>query len=181
MHDDMRDGIRDVSVARTANLLGATALAVSDLVLASVAGSGGLGRSAAAALVGLRASPGLSATELGRRIGLSQPAATRMLDSLVAGGLVRREPGRGRAVPVRLTGDGVRVAESLLAASAGPLTELVGAMGQADRAALDGLLADLLTRLYQRVGSADLLCRLCDRSACTSGGPCPVGAAERRA
>lgn len=167
-------------VARTANLLGATALAVTDLTVAAAAGTGGLGPSAAAALLGLRTSPGLSATELGRRIGLSQPAAARMLDSLVAAGLVRRVRGHGRTVPVRLTEDGERSAQALLAAMARPLTELVGGLDEADRAALDRVLATLLSRLYRRVGSTDLLCRLCDRDACTARAPCPVGAEARR-
>lgn len=78
--------------ARTANLLGATALAVTDLALAGVARAAGTSTSGAAALVVLVASPGLSVTELGRRVGLSQPAAARMVDSLQAGGSRGRWP-----------------------------------------------------------------------------------------
>ncbi|WP_028922455.1 MarR family winged helix-turn-helix transcriptional regulator [Pseudonocardia acaciae] len=169
--------MHDAAVARTANLLGAAALAVTDLMLAAAASSGGVGPSAAAALVVLRATPDLSATELGRRIGLSQPAAARMLDSMAAAGLVRRERGQGRTVPVRLTADGARAAEDLVRARAEPLAVLVAGLDEADRAALDGLLATLLARLYDRVGSTELLCRLCDRPACTKGARCPVGAA----
>ncbi|MBO0852023.1 MAG: MarR family transcriptional regulator [Pseudonocardia sp.] len=167
-------------IARTANLLGATALAVTDLTAAAAAGSGGVGQSAAAALLGLRASPGVSATELGRRIGLSQPAAARMLDSLEAGGLALRDRGQGRAVPVRLTEAGARTADALLSARAEPLTELVGDLDETDRSDLERVLAALLARLYRLVGSTDLLCRLCDRSACSSRAPCPVGAEARR-
>jgi DNA-binding IclR family transcriptional regulator len=47
--------------------------------------------------------PDLGVTGLGRRVGLSQPAAARMLDTLAAAGLARRTPGPGRTVPVRLT------------------------------------------------------------------------------
>lgn len=172
--------MHDASVARTANLLGAAALAVTDLTLAAAAGVAGLGQSAAAALVGLRVSPGLSATELGRRIGLSQPAAARMLDSLVAAGLVRRERGAGRMVPVRLTAHGARTADALLVARAEPLAELVGELDEADRSDLDRVLATLLARLYRRVGITDLLCRLCDRSACTRRAQCPVGAEAKK-
>src|SRR5918992_1458536 len=64
---------------RTANLLGATALAVTDLVLAGATAAAGTSGSGAAALVLLRATPGLSVTELGRRVGLTQPAAARSL------------------------------------------------------------------------------------------------------
>lgn len=164
---------------RTANLLGATALAVTDLALTGVTRAAGLSGSGAAALVVLTAAPGLSVTELGRRVGLSQPAAARMVDSLEARELVERRPGPGRWVSVSLTGSGERTSRELLAARGAPLADLLGVLDDAEREALDGLLGKLLTRLYAEVGSADLLCRLCDRGSCVQGAVCPVGAAER--
>ncbi|MEU8351904.1 MarR family transcriptional regulator, partial [Streptomyces sp. NPDC048845] len=89
--------------ARTANLLGATTLALSDLALAGAARDAGVSASGAAALVSLSSAPGLGVTELGRRIGLSQSAAARMVDALVANGLVERSPTAGRQVSVALT------------------------------------------------------------------------------
>jgi DNA-binding MarR family transcriptional regulator len=44
----------------------------------------------AAALVALSAAGDLSVNELGCRVGLSQPAAVRMVDSLEVGGLMPR-------------------------------------------------------------------------------------------
>jgi DNA-binding MarR family transcriptional regulator len=69
MHDDFR----------TANLLGATVLALSDVVVAEATRAADTSSSGAAALVVLSTAPGLSVTELGRRIGLSQSAAARMV------------------------------------------------------------------------------------------------------
>ncbi|MCC4314887.1 helix-turn-helix domain-containing protein [Streptomyces malaysiensis] len=62
--------------------------------------------SAAAALIVLRADPGVSVTELGRRVGLTQSAAVRMVAGLEREALVerRRTVGgvhAGEAIPVR--------------------------------------------------------------------------------
>jgi len=166
--------------ARTANLLGATALAVTDLSLGDATRAAGVSASGAAALVVLSASPGLSVTELGRRVGLSQSAAARMVDSMEANRLVRRRPGIGRAVTVEPTQAGRRSARRLLDAREGPLTEAVSALDEQDQEALAGLLAKLLARLYDEVGDNELMCRLCDRPSCTTGSAtCPVGEAER--
>lgn len=166
-------------VTRTANLLGATALAVTDAMLAATRGAAGTSASGAAAVVVLGASNGLSVTELGRRVGLSQPAAARMVDSLEAAGHVRRSAGSGRAVAIELTPTGRQTFQRLLAAREEPLVELLSALEDDEQTTLAELLAQLLARLYARVGSAELLCRLCDREGCTHGAVCPVGQAER--
>ena len=166
---------------RTANLLGATALAVGDVVLGAAAASVGLSPSGSAALVVLSASPDLQVTELARRIGLSQPAATRLVDALEARRLVERRPGRGRGLEIRLTRTGRSATRSLLDARDAPLHELVALLADEDRRALGDLLATLLAKLYERVGDAELMCRLCNRAACTTDAVCPVGEAERRA
>jgi MarR family transcriptional regulator, negative regulator of the multidrug operon emrRAB len=168
--------------SRTANLLGAAALAVTDLAVTGAAKAAGISTSGAAALVVLSASPGLSVTELGRRVGLSQPAAARMVDALQSGGLAERRRGSGRQVSVTATAAGARTARSVLAARGGPLGELVDVLDDEERETLDALLVRLLTRLHGEAGDADLLCRLCDRAGCVRGGAvCPVGRAEREA
>ncbi|GLY79074.1 MarR family winged helix-turn-helix transcriptional regulator [Actinoallomurus iriomotensis] len=165
--------------ARTANLLGATALAVADLALAGAARTAGVSVSGASALVVLFWSPAVGVTELGRRVGLTQSAAARMVDSLEAGGLVTRRPGAGRAVTVEPTPAGRRLARDLLAARDAPLAGLLGALDDEEHETLAALLAKLLARAYGEVGDAELLCRLCDRGACTDNAVCPVGQAER--
>src|SRR4051812_50133097 len=86
--------------SRTTNLLGATALAVNDLALAGAARTAGVSASGAAALVGLSTAPEGGVTELGRRVGPSQSAAARMVDSLGSAGPSARPspPRRGGAV-----------------------------------------------------------------------------------
>ncbi|MBK1788095.1 MarR family winged helix-turn-helix transcriptional regulator [Prauserella cavernicola] len=166
---------------RTANLLGATALALTDLALGGATEAAKVSASGAAALVSLSAQPGLSVTELGRRVGLTQSAAARMVDSLEAAGLVERKPSpwQARMTMVEPTRAGRQAARKVLAARGGPLTDLVGALGEEDQKTLGRLLTTLLTRLYDEVGDAQYLCRLCDRKCCATGAMCPVGQAER--
>lgn len=166
--------------SRTANLLGATALALSDLLLSGVGSAAGTSGSGAAALVVLADAPGLSVTELGRRVGLTQSAAARMVDGLERQGLVRRTSTSGRAVAVRPTGAGEAAARRLLAARGEALTAALRHLGRDEQAQLDLLLGKLLTGLCQRPGDAERLCRLCDREACVGNrATCPVGRADR--
>lgn len=165
--------------ARTANLLGAAALALTDLMLDEAGQAGGVGESGASALVVLSCTPGLSVTELGRRVGLSQSAAARMVEGLETADLVERRPGIGRAVSVHPTRRGRDAAHRLLTARSRPLTAVMQTLDEDDARALTELLEKLLDRLYDRVGNADLLCRLCDRAVCIAEATCPVGAAER--
>jgi DNA-binding MarR family transcriptional regulator len=148
---------------RAANLLGAAALSLTDLMMSETTGTAGVSASGAAALVILSTVPGLTVTELGRRVGLSQSASARMVDSLEAAGHVTRSPGPGRWVTVQLT----------------VLTGVLGALDKDEQEELALLLARLLTRLHDEIRSSEVICRLCDRAACTAGAVCPVGQAER--
>lgn len=166
---------------RTANLLGATALAVNDLSLGGATQAAGVSASGAAALVTLSVDPGLSVTELGRRVGLSQPAAARMVDSLEANGLAERRPSPlvRRWTTVHPTRAGRRATRQLLAARGSPLIDVVDVLDPGDQEALAQLLTKLLTRLYEHIGDAQYICRLCDRRSCTTEATCPVGEADR--
>src|SRR5687767_14439164 len=116
--------------ARTENLLGATALAVTDLLTST---------SGAAALTVLATSPQLSVTALGRQVGLTQSAAARMVDSLQAADLVERHPGTGREVPVALTPKGEKAAADLLATRTATLSGVLAPLDDQERATLDTL------------------------------------------
>ncbi|NIH81168.1 MarR family winged helix-turn-helix transcriptional regulator [Amycolatopsis viridis] len=165
---------------RLANLLGALALTVNDLALTDATTAAGTSVSAAAALVVLSTAPGLSVTELGRRVGLSQPAAARMVDGLESRGLAERWPTAARAVAVHLTDAGVDAAERILGHRGGRLASLTAALDDRERAVFAELVAKLLTAAYEQLPEADRLCRLCDRAACVAAGAvCPVGAACR--
>ncbi|SFW68733.1 MarR family winged helix-turn-helix transcriptional regulator [Amycolatopsis australiensis] len=164
--------------SRLANLLGATVLTLSDRMTAAAAEAAGASLSGTAALVVLSEFPGLGGTELGHRIGLSQPACARMLDQLAARGLVERQARQGRAVAVVLTKDGRAAAKRALAARQEVLAGALRAVP--DRAALEPVLEQLLRRLHAEVRDGDLMCRLCDRPGCVAQRrSCPVGEAGR--
>jgi DNA-binding MarR family transcriptional regulator len=168
-------------LAGIANRLGAASLALTDLALREAKQLRRLSTSSTAALVSLFADPGLSVSELGRRVGLSQPAAARMVDALEADDLVERVPStvNRRWVTVRPTQQGDRLAQQLLRGRNAPLVDTVANLSESDQLALAELLDKILTHLYAEVGQGQHICRLCDRRSCTRWAPCPVGQAER--
>src|ERR687896_1475569 len=139
---------------RTANMLGAAALAVTDLTLGGATAAAGVSGSGAAALVVLSADPGISITELGRRVGLTQSAAARMVDALEARGLVERRPTLGKWVAVHPTDAGRAASADLLDVRGERLTTLVGTLPPADQKTLAGVLERLLRALYAELRNA---------------------------
>jgi DNA-binding MarR family transcriptional regulator len=166
-------------VARVANLLGAAGLGVAAVVTDGTAEFAGMSASSAAALVLLRAADGLSGTQLGRGIGVTQSAAARIVDSLELAEYVVREPDAGREVVVRLTDSGRQTVELMLEERQTYLRGLLDDFDDEERKALTGLLEKVLVKLYAYEENSDRVCRLCDRDACTTGAVCPVGQAER--
>lgn len=174
---------------RLANLLGATAMNVADLALDEIRRFTDASDSASAALVTLADSPDLSVTQLGQRIGLSQPAAARMVDGLVSRGLVERRPARGRSVAVRLTRAGRQTVAGLLQARSRVLGALIDELEPDEQVLLAELLDKVLHAIHGHVEQLAqtpkdllgiLLCRLCDRTACREdGAPCPVTQAQQ--
>lgn len=167
---------------RTANLLGAAALAISDRLLDTVTETVQCGASGPAALVTLIDQPGIGVTELGARIGLSQPAAARVAAGLVSQGLVERRPGHnGRSVALHPTAGGRDTARQVLEVRERVISELVAGLDADEQTALTRALERLLERVYEDVRSQYLICRLCDRATCIAEGAiCPVGCASRR-
>lgn len=165
--------------SRTANLLGAAAQGLSDHIRADLSGAVPLSDSAAATLIVLSHSSGIGASELSRRLGITQSAAVRMVEGLERDGLLQRSPRAGRNVAITLTGQGQDLARDLLEARERSLGAVLESLAAEDQEQLEALLVKLLRRLHHP-GDGDRLCRLCDRHACIDGGAiCPVGQAER--
>ncbi len=160
---------------RLANLLGVAALAATDRLREAVESELAHGGSAPAALVHLQAYPGESVEGLRRVLGVSQPAAVRVVDRLVAERLVERRAGRDRrTLALHLTADGERAASDLLARRNQSLRSLLESLEPAERAALEPLLERLVAALAHDRAGALRVCRLCDRDACTSATSCPL-------
>ncbi|TDP96681.1 MarR family winged helix-turn-helix transcriptional regulator [Labedaea rhizosphaerae] len=169
----MNDGVR------LANLLGAAGLGVAAVVADGTAEFAGLSASAAAALVLLREGDGLTGTELGRRIGITQSAAARVVAALERDGYVTRGAWVGREVGVQLTDAGRRVGQVMLEERQKHLQGLLDGFDEHEQAALAPLLEKLLVKIYEYEQNSGRVCRLCDRDACTNNAVCPVGQAER--
>jgi MarR family transcriptional regulator, negative regulator of the multidrug operon emrRAB len=166
MHTDGMD--------RLTNLLGALSLALVDEMQSAATEITGRAGAAGSALAVLAQEPGLGIEALRRPLGLSQSAAVRVVDGLVADGLAHRSPGRdGRSVAVTLTARGRREAAAVLAARAQVLEPLLAGVVDRDRRVLERFLERGLTALTRDADHAEHLCRLCDLRACPEA-TCPA-------
>ena len=161
---------------RLAQLLGAFALAATDRFRDAVEGSLGRGGAHAAALVHLDAYPGEPVGALARVLGVSQPAAVKIVDRLAADGMVERRSGSDRRThALHLTPAGRHAAAEVLGHRAGELTDLLRVLGPAERRDLERLLERLVAGLADDHPGALRVCRLCDRETCCRTGPaCPL-------
>lgn len=163
---------------RTANLLGALALALTDRMTEGFAAEDGSGPSRAAALLTLAGFPGMSIEGLRRALGLTHSGTVRLVDGLAAERLVERKVGAdARARVLALTPAGRRVAAELARRRRHPLAALLQRLDARDRRALARMSERLLEDLTQGLDSADRICRLCEVACCPQA-RCPV---ERRA
>ncbi|WP_146102234.1 MarR family winged helix-turn-helix transcriptional regulator [Nocardia nova] len=175
------------SLHHAANVLGALSLVVADGMNTAVEAVAALGPSAPAALAAMHQFlDGGSVTQLSSVLGLSHSGTVRLVDRLVAEGLVERGGAQdGRAVSVVLTRDGRDMAARILRTREKSLTSALSALSADEidnlAATLDAMLTTMtLARAEQRAArgndrSQPWLCRLCDFDACgRSEGSCPV-------
>jgi DNA-binding MarR family transcriptional regulator len=176
-------GARPDPLGHQANVLGAVAQVLADRTAAAIAASGGQSPTSAAALSALAEfldRPTID--QLRKVLGLTPSGAVRLVDRLADAGLVARGPGGdGRTRTVTLTDKGARVAESIRAARASALREVLGALPEADRELLDSLLGRVMAEIVEVKGGGAWICRMCDLTACgRAEGRCPAANAARR-
>lgn len=158
-----------MSPGRTANLLGAAALAITDALARALPPERD-----AAALVLIRQYPGDGVDALARRLELTHSGAVRLVDRLASAGLVTRGAASDRRrVALELTPAGEARADAILGERAGVLEDLVAHLPSPDRAALERLLESLLGALTEGPERAARICRLCDVGVCPEAS-CPV-------
>ena len=157
-------------VPRTANLLGALALTLADELQAAAAAVAGHGASGPAALVLLGdLAGGGTIEELRKALGLTHSGTVRLVDRLVAGGLVeRRVGGDARSVSLHLSPSGRRTARRVLAARETVLERALIALEPRQRVEFERMLEAMLAELG---APRESVCRLCDSGVC---GRCPV-------
>jgi DNA-binding MarR family transcriptional regulator len=157
---------------RLYNLLGAFVLAVGERLRLETEEAIGHTGAAAAALVTIAHFPDQTIEFLRRAIGLSHPAAVRVVDRLVEEGLVRRRRGRpGPAVALATTADGRRRARTLLERRGEVLAYALPALSTAESEFLAAILEKALAHLSSSPGTT--ICRLCDQGMCRRV-DCPV-------
>ncbi|EWY38277.1 hypothetical protein N825_13800 [Skermanella stibiiresistens SB22] len=158
---------------RTANIVGALALAITDALLREAQAAAPEPGPAAAAISLLAHDPGMSIDRLRRALGLSHPGAVRLVDRLVADGVVIREASEHdrRAVALKLTEAGRRACATIRAARLDSLERLLDRLDADERATFGALTEKLLRGIVENVDHAYSVCRLCDEAVC---GNCPV-------
>jgi DNA-binding MarR family transcriptional regulator len=161
--------------ANLANVLGAFATRLTDLVRAALTATGH-DASEAAALVHLSKYPGEAIEGLRAPLELSHSGCVRLVDRLVEAGLVeRREAGDGRAVALHLTRKGKEAAANLLRRREEVLARAVSSLGVQERDVLARVIQRLLPREVPTVSVALRTCRFCDYGACRV---CPFGTVD---
>jgi MarR family transcriptional regulator, negative regulator of the multidrug operon emrRAB len=157
---------------RLQNLLGSFVLAVADRLRVETEAVVGHTGAAAAALVTIAHFPDRTVEFLRQAIGLSHPAAVRVVDRLVEQRLVRRQPsGRGPAVALAVTAAGGRRARRVLDAREKVLARALPDLSAEESAALSVILEKALAQLTEAPGTT--ICRLCDQGMCRRR-DCPV-------
>lgn len=153
-------------------MLGAFVEAVADTLRAETEQVGGRTGASAAALTTVAQFPDRSVEFLRRAIGLSHSATVRVVDQLVADGLVeRRRSGHGPAVAITPTRRGRERARAVSARRRQVLSGILAQLSPAEIDALASILDTTLAHLASERGTT--ICRLCDQQACRARG-CPV-------
>lgn len=158
---------------RTANLLGAAVLCLHDELKQTVEKRSGRSGEAAAALNALGHQPGLSNDALSRLLGLTHTGTVRLIDRLVADGLVERRPAARdkRGVALYLTAAGETVRREILEDREAALVPLVSRLSSREQKTLATLLGKLLTAVSRDDTHKLRICRLCDSGVCED---CPI-------
>lgn len=169
MHMSVRD-------QRAANVLGASALALTDAILGGLEEEAGIASGEAAALVSIATRDGGSIADLREALALSHPGTVRLVDRLEAAGLAERRPGPdGRRVALVLTAPGRAAHDRLLAARDRALEVALEPLEASERDVLLPLLEKLLVGMSPaHRGRSYRICRLCHVSPCRTGLGCPT-------
>lgn len=161
-------------IDRTANLLGAVGLAVADRIEATARDVLGRAGETPAALVVIGHGSGPSNDQLRRILGLSHPGTVRLVDRLVADGLVERREGRDRrAIALYLSDRGTALREDLLQGRLAAIRPLLTPLTDGEQETLAALLHEVLSSMETTQAERRTLCRLCDDRVCTD---CPIPA-----
>lgn len=161
----------------TANLLGVVGLAVAGRIEKAARDILSHAGETPAAVVVIGYGLGPSNEQLRRILGLSHPGSVRLVDRLVADGLVERREGRDkRAIALYLTESGRGLREELLQGRLAAIRPMLTPLTKGEQEHLAALLHKLLASMETTDLQRCHLCRLCDDRVCVN---CPIPAAFR--
>jgi DNA-binding MarR family transcriptional regulator len=153
--------------ARTENLVGALALALSDRLYDVLASSSGLRVPDAAVLNVVGQFPGGTIESVRAVLGITHGGVVRIVDRLAVAGLIERRPGPdARSLSLHLTAAGTALWQAQTLARAAWLADLVRRMPNDVRPHVEPVVSALLTALTPNDEVAETTCRLCDESVC---------------
>lgn len=158
---------------RDRNVFGALALLVADEIVRSASAKAPATGPASSALALLHHEPGLSIRNLATGVALSHAGAVRLVDRLVAEGMVERRghQGDGRARLLHLTAAGETASTAVLQARDVALARALSVLSDDEIAMLGAFSERMLRAHLGNEGDAYRVCRLCDHSSCRN---CPV-------
>jgi MarR family transcriptional regulator, negative regulator of the multidrug operon emrRAB len=159
---------------RTANLLGVVGLAVADRMESTAREILNHAGETPAALVVIGYGFGPSNDRLRGILRLSHPGAVRLVDRLVADGLVERRAGRDRrAIALYLTKRGKALREELLKGRLAAIRPFLAPLTRVEEEVFAALLHKMLASMETTDLERRTLCRLCDDRVCAD---CPIPA-----
>lgn len=158
----------------TANMLGVVGLAVADRIAENAREILQRAGETPAALVVIGYGLGPSNDQLRHILGLSHPGTVRLVDRLVADGLVERREGRDkRAIALYVSKRGKAVREELLKGRLGVIRPLLAPLTGDEQKTFGALLHKMLSSMDTSEVERRTLCRLCDDRVCSD---CPIPA-----
>ena len=160
---------------RNRNVFGAFALMISDNILAATSSVAPEAGPTAAALALLDHEPGLSIRTLSTGVGLSHAGTVRLVDRLVAEGLVERRGHAtdGRTRSLYLTATGEKASAEVLNTRDKVLASALSTLTPDEAATLNALSERVLRACLRDLDHAYNICRLCGYATCAD---CPVEA-----
>ncbi len=165
-------------MAHTANVLAALALAVTDRAGSTIKDALDLPASDSIALSALHhVVPTPSVEQLRRVLGLTHSGTVRLVDRLVAAGMVTHGPGPDRrTTTVTLTDAGHRAALEVSRARHAAVGPALAELDDREVAELDRLAGRLLVAMMRGPEATRWICRMCDTAACGRyDDRCPIG------
>lgn len=161
-------------INRTANLLGVVGLAVADRIQDTAREVLKHTGETPAALVVIGYGLGPSNDQLRRILGLSHSGTVRLVDRLVADGLIERREGQDkREVALFVSKRGKALREEILKERLAVIRPLLKPLSSEEQETFAALLHKMLSSMETTDMERCTLCRLCDDRVCSN---CPIPA-----